>query len=215
MLIEGKLPIKYKIYADKVYLYYKNNNEKQNISKHYWINDVSNINIKYSLDMLRNAPEIKNKINEHYPEYIIKPITKSDEVYISVDPSLRKNSDISLSECHYDAPFKYVYQCGNKFIRIILSLNYNDSTYTRIGNKKSLLSTLDFNGIDYNNDYHCVEGNIPNNKTRILLKLHFICINRNSSNSCVNWTEFINNKWTHFSRELMRNSNEPKSVNFV
>ena len=162
--------------------------------------------------MLRNAPEIKNKINEHYPEYIIKPITKSDEVYISVDPSLRKNSDISLSECHYDAPFKYVYQCGNKFIRIILSLNYNDSTYTRIGNKKSLLSTLDFNGIDYNNDYHCVEGNIPNNKTRILLKLHFICINRNSSNSCVNWTEFINNKWTHFSRELMRNSNEPKNI---
>lgn len=212
MLLEGKLPEKYLIFAKQICYYFNNNKKQQNISQHYWINNIDKPTIKDSLNILRNAKEIKDTISKSYPGYIIKPVHNSDEVYISVDPSLRKYSDVTLSDCHYDAPFKYIYQCNNKYIRIILALNHNDTTYTRIGNKTSLLSTLDYNGIDYNNDYHCVEGNIPDNKTRILLKLHFILIDPNSSENCVKWTEFLNDKWTHLSRELMRYSNEPKNI---
>ena len=39
-------------------------------------------------------------------------------------------------------------------MQIILALNENRTTYTTIDEKTSLLSTLDFHGIDYNNDYH-------------------------------------------------------------
>jgi hypothetical protein len=129
-----------------------------------------------------------------------------------VDPSLRKNSDIALSDCHYDAPFKYVPQCGNVFVRVILGLTENSTTFTTIDSKKSLLSTLDFNGMDYNNDYHCVEGYIPKGQIRILLKLHFLCIHPDSSKWCADWTQLINDKWTHWSREAMRRTVNPTNI---
>jgi hypothetical protein len=211
MLIEGKLSKSNLKYAENVKNYYSTKHSGlQNKSMHYWINDEPVI-IKETLDILRNSSEIIKSIQKAYPNYIIQPIHNSDEVYISVDPSLRKNSDIALSDCHYDAPFKYIYQCGNIFIRVILALSDNKTTYTTIGNKKSLLDTLDFNGMDYNNDYHCVEGYIPKNNIRILLKLHFLCIHPKSSKKCANFTKNINDWWTHFSRELMRTSIEPKN----
>lgn len=214
MLIEGKLPKEtYISHCDKVKNYFlrKKQRETENSSIHYWINQIDDKEIKDSLEFLRNAPEIKQEIQKSYPKHIIKSVHSSDEVYISVDPSLRKNSDIALSDCHYDAPFKYVPQCGNKFIRVIMALNENKTTYTTIDNQKSLLSTLDFNAMDYNSDYHCVEGYIPKGDIRILLKLHFLCINPNSSNACVKFTESINDKWTHYSRELMRKSINPNT----
>lgn len=209
MLIEGKLPSKYGNYADLVKNYYlKKDGEDRSVSKHYWINKEQG-DIKQILDTLRNAPEIKETLQKAYPDYKIQPVHSSDEVYISVDPSLRKNSDIALSDCHYDAPFKYVYQCGNIFTRVILGLTENKTIYTTIGDKKSLLSTLDFNAMDYNSDYHCVEGNIPKGDIRILLKLHFLCIHPQSSNTCISFTQNLNDWWTHFSREVMRQSAKP------
>jgi hypothetical protein len=212
MLIEGKLPTKYLQHANNVKNYYFTKHvENTSESKHYWINS-ENAHIKQSLDILRNAPEIIETIQRTYPKFTIKPVHKSDEVYISVDPSLRKNSDIALSDCHYDAPFKYVYQCGNVFVRVILALTENSTTFTTIGTQKSLLSTLDFNGMDYNSDYHCVDGYIPKGKIRILLKLHFLCVHPNSPKYCANFTENINDWWTHYSRELMRRSVNPENI---
>jgi len=209
MLIEDRLPEYYIKDIEYIEKYYSGHTS--DTSTHYWINKVEDTNLKQKLERIRNAPEIINKIQYHYPKFTIKPIHSSDEVYISVDPSKRKNSDIALSDCHYDAPFKYVPQCGNKFIRVILAITKNKTTYTTIENKKSLLDRLDFNGMDYNNDYHCVKGYIPENDIRILLKLHFLCINPESSQSCANFTEYINDKWTHLSREAMRISTNPKN----
>lgn len=214
MLIEGKLPEKYLIHANNIkeYFFKINGNKQSTSSKHYWIDEINQEDIKKSLDLLRNADEIKNEIQKAYPEHLIKSVPTSDEVYISVDPSLRKNSDIALSDCHYDAPFKYIPQYGNVFVRVILGLTKNSTTYTTIEDKKSLLSTLDFNGMDYNNDYHCVEGYIPKGEIRILLKLHFLCIHKNSPEFFFNFTEYINDWWTHFSREFMRLSAEPQNI---
>ena len=212
MLIEGKLPDKYLKDTELVCEYYSSLNTDSDTSKHYWINTVDQEHIKRSLDTLRNASEITHAIQTAYPSYSIQPVHTSDEVYISVDPSLRKNSDVVLSDCHYDAPFKYVYQGGNIFIRVIIALNKNNTTYTTIDSRKSLLTTLDFNGMDYNRDYHCVEGTIPDGDTRILLKLHFICIHPRSPLFLVRFTEKINDSWTHISRELMRKSTNPETV---
>lgn len=212
MLIEGKLPNNYLNSCKIIESYYKKKHKDNEQSIHYWINSIEDINIKKQLNILRYTDEIKKKIQEFYPDYIIENVTESDEVYISVDPSKRKNSDIALSDCHYDAPFKYVPQGGNKFIRVILSVTKNNTTYTTIENKKSMLSTLDFNGMDYNSDYHCVNGYIPTGEIRIILKLHFICIHPKSSKWYINFCKELNNNWTHISREVMRKSVSPNSI---
>jgi hypothetical protein len=207
MLIEGRLSDIYNKDAEYVENYYKGHDNKK--STHYWIDKIKDDNLKSRLEKLRDAEEIIKKIQSAYPNHTIVPVKSSDEVYISVDPSKRNNSDIALSDCHYDAPFKYVPQCGNVFIRVILALTKNNTTYTTIEDKTSLLDKLDFNGMDYNSDYHCVKGYIPKDTTRILLKLHFLCIHKDSSEGCKNFTEYINDKWTHLSRESMRMSAEP------
>jgi hypothetical protein len=215
MLIEGKLPQTYSKHASTVSGFYLHQHAKpaNETSKHYWINSINEPReLKASLEALRDAPEIVQSIQAMYPQYRIVPVQSSDEVYISVDPSKRKNSDVSLSDCHYDAPFKYVYQCNNYFIRVILALNKNETTYTTIGDKTSRLSTLDYNGMDYNRDFHCVKGHIPPNQIRVLLKLHFMCIHPSSSETCATFTRVINDQWTHISRELMRASINPTSV---
>lgn len=210
MLIEGKLPSSYKAAAQYIEDYYKGHNN--DTSTHYWIDKIEDQSLRLRFEELRNAQEIKQALVQAYPDYDIIPVQSSDEVYISVDPSKRKFSDIALSDCHYDAPFKYVPQCGNIFIRVIMSVTENKTTFTTIGDKTSLLDRLDFNAMDYNSDYHCVKGFIPENQTRILLKLHFLCIHPESSKACVSFTRYINDKWTHFSREAMRMSAAPSNM---
>lgn len=212
MLIQGTLSDAYLKYASYICEYFANIHKGSVTSSvHYWIDSITDRDLRFALDALRNANGIKEQIQTAYAGYSVLNVPSSDEVYISVDPSKRKNSDVALSDCHYDAPFKYVPQCGNKFIRIILALNENNTTFTTVEDKTSTLSTLDFNGIDYNNDFHCVQGYIPKDKVRILLKLHFLCVHPGSSVWCANFTEGINDKWTHISRELMRRSAQPQT----
>jgi len=211
MLIDGKLPNIYDTHINQSYMHLKDLNLKGENSIHYWINNIKDEKLLFHLNKLRNAPEIKKTILEKYTNHEIISVHNSDEIYISVSPKERKGSDIALSDCHYDAPFKYIYQGGNVFLRVILALNENDTVYTEVENKKSLISRSEYNIIDYNQDYHCVHGEIPNNKNRILLKLHFIAKPINSHQFWTDFCEYINNSWTHLSRELMRISIEPKT----
>lgn len=211
MLIDGKLPNIYNSDINGCYMQLKDYNLKGENSIHYWINDIKDENLLFHLNKIRNAPEIKKNIQENYTNHEIISVHNSDEIYLSVSPKERKGSDIALSDCHYDAPFKYIYQGGNIFLRVILALNENDSVYTEVENKKSLISKSEYNIIDYNQDYHCVHGEIPKNKNRVLLKLHFIAKPNGSPQIWTDFCEYINNSWTHLSRELMRNSIEPKT----
>lgn len=210
MLIEGKLPSSYKAAAQYIENYYKGYNN--DTSTHYWIDRIEDQTLRLRFEELRNAQEIKQALLQAYPNYDVIPVHSSDEIYISVDPSKRKFSDIALSDCHYDAPFKYVPQCDNIFIRVILSITENKTTFTTIGDKTSLLDRLDFNGMDYNSDFHCVKGFIPKDQSRMLLKLHFLCVHPTSSKTCAKFTRYINDKWTHISRESMRISAAPTNM---
>lgn len=212
MLIHSTLPEKYKSNIDDIYNHYKNNNLSGEGSVHYWINDIENDQLVRKINIIRNAEEIKDEIKKQYPDYSILSVHESDEVYLSVSPSKRVGSDIGLSDCHYDAPFKYIYQGGNVFLRAILALNENRTVYTQVEDKTSRLSTGDYNIIRYNEDYHCVHGSIPENSNRILLKLHFIAVPPNTSDYWIKFCKYINNSWTHYSRELMRDSIKPDNL---
>ena len=212
MLIHNTLPEEYKQYIHSVYNHYKDNNLSGDGSVHYWIDNIENDVILESINHIRNAPEIIHELQNNYPGYSIVPVHESDEIYFSVSPSKRQGSDIGLSDCHYDAPFKYIYQGGNVFLRAILALNENNTVYTQVEDKTSLLSTGDYNVIQYNEDYHCVHGSIPPNSNRILLKIHFIAIPPNTNPFWTDFCRYINNAWTHYSRELMRDSIKPNTA---
>eukprot|EP00798_Chlamydomonas_sp_ICE-L_P020633 gene20632-27427_t len=117
MLIEGKLPTyAYANHAQNVTSYFKSKryNDENVTSVHLWIDTIdAPLHVRNSIKALRDAPVIIDKIQESYPGYRIVPEKNCDEVYLSVDPLKRRNSDVVLSACHYDAPFKYVPQCGN------------------------------------------------------------------------------------------------------
>lgn len=211
MLIQDNLPNKYINSINYIYEKYKNINIGGTNSIHYWINEIQDKELKYHLNRLRNAQEIKNTIKRNYQKYTIESSHNSDEIYLSVSPTDRVGSDITLSDCHYDAPFKYIYQGGCKFLRVILALNENKSVYTQVEDSTSILSTGDYNIIDYNADYHCVRGNINKKKNRILLKLHFIVIPPNTDKRWSIFSKYINDRWTHFSRNMMRDSIEPNN----
>ena len=73
------------------------------------------------------------------------------------------------------------------------------------------MKTGDFHGLDYNKDFHCVEGSIPPDKYRVLLKLHYMIIPQDTPQFWIDWVRFINVKWTQLSRETMRMSADPKT----
>ena len=180
-------------------------------SRHFWIDSLRPLSIKRQIDVIRNHPSLLSQLKKTYKGYKIVPVHQSDEVYLSVSPDKRKGSDKALSDCHYDAPFAMVPQGGNKFIRMIIALNYNDSVYTQVGKQKSVLSTGDFNIIDYNRDYHCVHGSIPHGRYRLLLKLHFVLVPENSSEAATQFCIDINNWWIHASRTIMNMSINPQT----
>ena len=75
-----------------------------------------------------------------------------------------------------------------------------------------MMDTGDFHGLDYNKDWHCVDGKIPKDTYRVLLKLHYILTPKNSSVNSGAFVKFINILWTKFSRWFMRMSAEPKNI---
>ena len=212
MLIHNSLPTSYNNSINYIYNTYKDENINGESSIHYWINNIDNKELQYHLNRIRNAPEIKNTIKKYYIEHNVEPSTDSDEVYLSVSPSNREGSDVTLSDCHYDAPFKYIYQGNCKFLRLIIALNENNNVYTQVNDETSLLTTGNYNIIDYNKDYHCVHGKIPENKNRIMLKLHYIAVPYNTNKNWIVFCRKINNWWTHFSRETMRDSIKPSNL---
>ena len=212
MLIEGRLPASYAPLAREVAAYFAGNSPGDSASsRHHWI-DRQGGRIRVALERLRRASAIPDAIGRAYRGYAVVPVPESDEVYVSVDPSKRRNSDVALSDCHFDAPFRRVYQCGNVFVRVILALTPNRTTYTTVGTRKSALSRLDFNAMDYNADYHCVEGCIPRGSSRVLLKLHFLCMHPSSPPRCADFARALNDRWTHLSREIMRVSANPTTL---
>ena len=211
MLTEGKLPPTYGRLTDVLRDHYASKRDNNDTSYHEWMDEIEDPKIRDALDNLRRAPEILEGLNKAYEGRKLVPVPAADEVYVAVDPSKMKGSDVALTNCHYDGPYKFFPDCGNKFIRVLLSVTENNSVYTTILDQTSMLTTLEWNAMDYNEDYHCVKGQIPPGKTRILLKIHFMVQDPKSPDWCLHATKFMNERWAFTSRVVMRNTANPKT----
>jgi hypothetical protein len=92
-------------------------------------------------------------------------------------------------------------------------MNENSSVTTIFPseNKRVKMSTGDFHGLDYNKDWHCVEGSILPNNYRVLLKLHYLVVPQGTQQMWVDWVRFMNVSWTKISRAAMRMSADPQT----
>ena len=197
---------------------YMVDNSKNNgkfISNHVWIDEIKHKNkdIYDTIDKVRDSDDIKNAIKNKYTNYKIKNVKESDEIYFAVSPKDASGSDRSLVDCHYDAPFSILPSFNIIYYRVIIGCNDNDHVTTIFPNDniKVKMTTGDFHGLDYNKDYHCADGQIPESKNRVLLKLHYILVPENYKDNSMSekYVRFINVKWTHISRWFMRMSSNP------
>jgi hypothetical protein len=179
---------------------------------HEWINKVESSKYRTALDSVRSDPAIISKIQEKFPNTTIKPVTEADEIYWAVSPKGAVGSDRSLVDCHYDSPFGWFPTGGVIFYRVIIACNENNTVTTVFPdeNIKVKMNTKDFHGLDYNKDIHCVEGAIPEDKFRVLLKMHYLVVPQGSSEFAEGSVRNLNVGWTVLSRETMRMSANPQ-----
>jgi hypothetical protein len=180
---------------------------------HQWIDEVESGKFREALESVRQNEAIRKEIEHKFQGATVYPVTEGDEIYWSASPKDALGSDRSLVDCHYDAPFAALPTGGVVYYRVIIAMNENNTVTTVFPdeNKKVKMSTGDFHGLDYNKDWHCVEGSIPSDKYRVLLKLHYIIVPQESSQLWVDWVRFINVVWTKLSRETMRMSADPQT----
>lgn len=179
---------------------------------HEWINNIEPSKYRLSLDAVRTDRSIIDKISEEFPNSAIVSVSEADEIYWAVSPKGAVGSDRSLVDCHYDSPLGFFPTGGVIFYRIIIACNENTKVTTVFPDedKRVMMNTKDFHGLDYNKDIHCVEGTIPKDKVRVLLKLHYLIIPKGSE-GYQTWVRSINVWWTILSRETMRMSANPKA----
>lgn len=195
--------------------------KKQNkiVGNHIWIKDIDSSNILESVNKVRNSKYIIKSIQDLYPGYRIKQVDEVDEIYFSISPLDAVNSGgstKSLVDCHYDSPFYFIPDNGIIFYRIILACNPNNSVSTSFPDNKIKveMDNGDFHGFDFNKDRHCVDGIIPENKHRILLKIHFLLIPSNQPDNSFteNYIRYINVLWYNFSRNTITYSSNPETI---
>jgi hypothetical protein len=180
---------------------------------HEWINSIENSEYRAALERIRSSPDIINKVKEKFPSSAVKTVTEADEVYWAVSPKDATGSNRTLVECHYDSPFAWVPTGGAIFYRVLIACNENNTVTTVFPDEdiRVKMTTRDFHGLDYNKDWHCVEGKIPAEKYRVLLKLHYIVVPKGSEA----WEEYVRwmgVNWNMLSRETMRMSSNPQNI---
>ena len=180
---------------------------------HEWINSIEPGSYRQSLEKARTNPTLFKAMEARFPHSKILPVTESDEVYWSASPKEAKGSDRSLVDCHYDAPFSVIPTGGVIYYRIILAVNENDTVTTIFPHedKRVKMNKGDFHGLDYNLDWHCVEGSIKPGHYRVLLKLHYLIVPEGASSLQASFIRWINVAWTVGSRATMRMSADPQN----
>lgn len=166
---------------------------------------------------IKHSPEITNKICKQFnkKDCDIKFLDNIDELYIS-HYNIDDGGDQGLFDKHYDGVLKFIKD--GTFIRALVYINSVDNfTVHFIDSKKNVhFETYDFGLLDFNREYHYVDGSYDNNinkeDDRIILKLHYM-VCPNCSDTYMKLLIFLN-KFVSFdiTRTAMDYSKNPTTV---
>lgn len=166
---------------------------------------------------VKHSNEITNRICNQFQKNNcdIKYLNNIDELYIS-HYNFDNGGDQGLFDKHYDGVLKFVND--GTIIRALVYINSEDNFVVHFldSNKNIHFKTNDFGLIDFNREYHYVEGsydeNMKTEDNRIILKLHYL-VCPNCSETYINSLIFIN-KFISFdiTRTAMDYSKNPQTI---
>lgn len=181
---------------------------------HKYISSMSN-SFKEMVHEIKHSNEITSKICKQYNNCDIRYLDNIDELYIS-HFNIDNGGDQGLFDKHYDGVLKFI-KTGT-IIRALVYVNSHDNYVVHfLDSKKNIhFETNEFALLDFNKEYHYVDGTYDKNKKieedRIILKLHYL-VCPNCSEFYINTLSSIN-KLISFdiTRTAMDYSKNPKTI---
>ncbi len=201
---------------DTISNYVLNKYDNNGKGRHIWFEELQEKPIYNVLNKVRQSDQILSVFKEKFPEHEVYNMKNIDEIYFSVNPKKASNSDRMLVDCHYDTPWYYLVNGGIEIYRVLVACTENKTVETSIPkeNLSVFINKTDFYGIRYHKDYHCVHGNMDDDKFRVVLKIHFMIIPKTYPENSFNerFIKSITENWTHASRYAMNQTNNPTST---
>ena len=184
-------------------------------SRHAWI-VYADADVRKIVEELKTCRCIMDAIRARFDNHDIHPVETTDEIMWAASPREAKGSDRSLVDCHKDGPFSMIRPSTAVWYRVILAVNDNDAVTTHFpaAGISVRMKSGEFHGLHYDRDEHCVEGSIAEGSHRVLLKMHYLIVPKNSSLADEALTGLYvrcERAWANVSRSTMNASIDPKT----
>jgi len=185
---------------------------KERPSLHEYI-DNTPLELQTLVDKVRKSSRIKNLICSKYKQCDLTQLSNIDELYIS-HYNLDGGGDQGLYDKHYDGVLRFINDAT--VIRALVYVNSNDDFKVHfLDSKKSHhFSNYEFGILDFNREYHWVEGsynkNMDHKDSRILLKINYL-VCPNCSSGYTKFIIFLNASVFSFVKICMQYSKSPQT----
>jgi hypothetical protein len=181
-------------------------------SLHEYI-DNTPLELQTLVDKVRKSQRIKNLICSKYKQCDVTQLSNTDELYIS-HYNLDGGGDQGLYDKHYDGVLRFINDAT--IVRALVYVNSNDDFKVHfLDSKKSHhFSNYEFGILDFNREYHWVEGSYNKNMdykdSRILLKINYL-ICPNCSSLYTKFIIFLNESVFFIVKKCMEYSKSPQT----
>lgn len=166
------------------------------------------------VDKIRNSKQIKDSICSQYKNCHIKTLENTDELYIS-HYNIDGGGDQGLYNKHYDGVLRFINDAT--VVRALIYINSNDDFIVHFldSNISHHFSTYEYGILDFNREYHWVEGKYDQNMdykdSRILLKINYLICPK-CSKFYAEFIIFLNAVVFYIVKSCMEYSKSPKNL---
>ncbi len=195
----------------KEFIFKKYKNEiNDRPSMHRYIESLSKDEYEIFKPIFNNK-KIKDQICSKFKDCNITHLSNTDEIYIS-HYNIDKGGDQGLFEKHYDGVLRDLNDAT--VVRLLVYINADDNYKVHFldSNVVHNFKSYEYGILDFNREYHYVEGNYnKNDSTRILLKINYlVCPNCTSlyKKMVINFNTLV----FYIVKTSMEYSKSPKNV---
>jgi hypothetical protein len=214
-IITGIITNKSEVYSINIIKKYIIEENLNDISKTFHCyEDILPIYIKNSIKKIKTGTILKRLLGGFYSNNV-DSIDEMNELYISCIGA--DGSDKVFETQHIDGPFVLLPFC--KVFRTIVAIQGNSSIITEFPLKNTAYSILDYEflAFDYNRDLHFIwkDSNISDEKSRIILKLHYIITPKFIHPKIVLFYKWLHVKYNSTMRTLFLNSQSNNRLSVI